>query len=120
MRLPNCESAFVEDAKLRYYLDESRRGDPGSKVGLFRDILGFTRLADLRGALLSHAVHGAAVACVETPWGLIWNIDGPLKGPLRTIPMRTAWIVESDSRSPRNITAFPLPDERALGSQHGH
>lgn len=118
--LPCREYAFVEDDKLGYYLEQFRRGGPGSKVGLFRDVLGFTDPELLRQALVGHAQAHAATLFVRTRWGDIWNVDGPLRGPSRTIMMRTGWILALGSRHPRNTTAYPLRRGGRIGSRHGH
>ncbi len=107
-RLPNSAGAWVPDAKLDYYLDDARRQAPNSKVGLFRDVLGFSDRQSLSRALVGHAQDHPAVEYATTPWGVLWNVDGPLEGPERTIPLRTAWMIVHGSRRPRNTTAYPL------------
>lgn len=110
--MPHRHHAVVDEAKLSYYLDDARRFRAGSKVGLFRDVLGFVEPDDLRRELLRHALAGAAHVHARTQWGVVWNVDGVLTGPRRALPMRTAWIITFGSATPRNTTAFPLPATR--------
>ena len=106
--LPNSALAWVPAAKLDYYLDDARRHAPNSKVGLFRDVLGFADRQSLSAALVRHAQAHPAVEYAMTSWGVLWNVDGLLEGPTRAIQMRTAWMIDHDSRRPRNTTAYPL------------
>jgi hypothetical protein len=108
MRLPNCERAFVDDSKLRYYLDEARRGDPGSKVGLVRDVLGFTDVTSLRAAIVAHAQQHHALRLPDRGHGSQFNVVGPMVGPRGAIVrMVSGWIIQPGARGPRNVTLFP-------------
>ena len=80
-RLPFRGHAFVEDAKLAYYLDERHRHIPGSKVKLVRDVLGFRDPAALRSALIAHARNNEATALPDQGHGARYNVSGPMIGP---------------------------------------
>lgn len=106
-RLPYRHNAVVDDLKLGYYLDESSRARPGSKVGIFRDILGFTDRESLRLALLAHGRENPASVFMASPYGVVWNVVGPMSGPSgRTTLIRTGWMIHHGSRTPVNTTAF--------------
>ncbi len=112
--LPFRENAIVTRTKLGYYLDERRRADPSSKVGLFRDVLGFADPDALRAALIAHANQHPAVIFERRSYGVIWNVDGAMRGPSgRTTVVRTSWIINMGAMTPLNTTAFRL---RAGGS----
>jgi len=105
--LPHRANAHVDDAKLGYYMDEARRADTGSKVGIFRGILGFMDGESARAALVSHAQTHEAFVMRQNEHGVIWNVIGPMSGPSgRTTIMRTGWIIHHGSRTPVNTTAF--------------
>lgn len=108
--LPFRERAFVEDSKLGYYLDERWRDEPGSKVKLVRDILGFADPAELRLAIIEHAQRHDAVQLPDRGHGRRYNVAGPMEGPSgAVIRMVSGWIVQPGMRAPRNVTLFPAP-----------
>lgn len=109
-RLPNWEQAFVEEAKLGYYLDDGRRGDPSSKVKLVRDVLGFGDRSALRAALLAHARDNRVVPLADLGHGARYNVVSPMIGPSGYVMgVVTGWIVDRGTTAPRNVTLFPSP-----------
>ncbi len=110
-RLPFRENCTIEPRKLTdYLLDESRRGMPGSKVGLIRDVLGFSGPAELRWALLMHARHNPAELFERRGDRAIYNVTGPLEGPGgRVEAFVSAWQVVDGSDSPMLVTVLLAP-----------
>lgn len=108
--LPFREPAFVAESKLGYYLDEARRNQPGSKVKLVRDVLGFSAPGVLRAAIVAHAQQNDAERLPDRGHGQQYNVTGPMVGPSGVV-MRivSGWILEPESRTPRNVTMFPAP-----------
>ncbi len=61
--------------------------------------------ADLRSIAQQYPV----VERTETPFGVKYVVDGELVSPLgRQAWVRTVWIVETGSKEPRLVTAFPI------------
>ncbi len=104
MRLPNAEKAFVEEPKLDYLLRAEEKG------GFFQAV-GFSAREprSLREALLGHARRQEVSRTLETPFGVKYVLDGPLKSPDGRDPeTRSVWIVETGGYRPRFLTAYPL------------
>lgn len=117
VRLPYRHNAIVRDEKLtRYYLDESRRGQPGSKIGLIRDALGFTDPTTLRAALIRHGQSYDAVFAHDNGFALNYAVTGPLTGPNGTTIERfmSTWAIPHGSRTPHNVT---VRIGRGMGAQ---
>ncbi len=111
-RLPNSAGAWVPDAKLDYYLDDVRRGEPNSKVKLVRDVLGFTERQVLRAALVAHARANDVVPLPDLGYGPRYNVVGPMIGPAGyEMMVVTGWIISPGARGPRNVTMFPAPKQ---------
>ena len=104
MRLPNAEKAFVEEPKLGYLLRAEEKGG-------FFEAVGFSAREpqSLRDALLGHARRQEVTRALETPFGVKYVLDGPLKSPDGRDPeTRSVWIVEIGGYQPRFLTAYPL------------
>ncbi len=67
----------MDDAKLGYYMDEVRRADTGSKVGIFRGILGFMDGESVRAALVRHAQTHEAFVMQQNEHGVILERHRP-------------------------------------------
>ena len=64
----------------------------------------------LRAALLDIAREGVVKSAVETRFGWKYVVDGYIEGPSGTEALvRTVWIVDTGSRQPRLVTAYPGP-----------
>ncbi len=110
MRLPNPDTAIVEEGKILEYLLNPEHPCNGGKAGFFF-ALGFRRETPqaLAGALRELAVGGSVVKNVETPHGRKYIVDGRIATPSgRKAGLRTVWIVDRGSESPRLVTAYPL------------
>ena len=107
-KLPNPEMLVVEQAKVVDYLLNplNSRG----KAAFFLK-LGFTS-ADWQGfadRLKQHGRENPVTTVAESPYGIRYSVEGPLNSPDRwPYPtIRTIWIVEAGSTTPRLITAHP-------------
>lgn len=111
---------MIPDGKLRFLIDEVSRTRTSSKVGTFRDLLGYTDHEELRAALLAHLHEHEGRFQRDTEWGARWYVDGRIP-PAPSAPpredgrgrapwnMRTVWEVSYSTRIPKLVTARPLP-----------
>jgi hypothetical protein len=109
--LPNAAQAQVSEAKILGYLlnPESKQGAAKAR---FFVACGFS-LTEWRlfaDALKRHA-HANPVArtAQDPPYGPRFAVDGPLLCPDgRYRNVRTVWIIDDESVSPRLVSAYPL------------
>jgi hypothetical protein len=108
-RLPNPERLRIDRAKIVDYLlsDENGRG----KARFFRR-LGFhpDQWEELADALRDQARSNPVSTEFDSPYGVRYVVEGPLRSPDGRWPpalVATVWLVESDTQAPRLITAFP-------------
>jgi hypothetical protein len=106
--LPNAERAQVDRRKLTDYLLSAAHPIGRGKARFFAG-LGFASSdAELmEAALRAVAESGEAVATEDTEFGRKYVVDGLLKGPKESAAIRTIWIVERNSETPRFVTAYP-------------
>ncbi len=109
MRLPNVEQAVVVPRKLTDYLlslDHPRgRAKAAWFEGLGFDLDAWRVVAD---ALLAHAQHHAVILRQETRFGIWYTLEGEFVARRNSVaPLRTVWFIETDSRLPRFVTAYP-------------
>ena len=109
--LPFKENCTIDPRKLTdYLLDESRRGDPGSKVGLIRDVLGFSRPAELQWALLAHARLNPCIVFERRADRVLYNVTGPLSGPRGHVDnLVAAWQLADGGETPQLVTVLLGP-----------
>ena len=85
----------------------------GSAKAKFFSRFGF-RLEEWQGLVEALRKQGASypvVKTVESSYGTRYAVDGPLESPDRRNPMvRTVWLLERGSTTPRLITAYPLEE----------
>ena len=109
MKLPNAAHARVDRKKIIEYLLCATHPDGKSKAEFFGRF-GF-RVQEwkiLAGSLLEHARSHSVVNAVDSTFGTRYTIDGPLDAPDGRKPrVRSVWIVEKGSTTPRLITAHP-------------
>ncbi|SRR6266566_3236629 len=108
MRLPNAEAAIVEREKITGYLLNPAHPDNGGKAELFL-ALGFTRenwraLADAFGEIARRAT---VTQQIDSPHGSKFIIDDYIEALGSRAAVRTVWIVDRGSESPRLVTAYP-------------
>ncbi len=111
MKLPNAEQAIVPERKVTLYLLNPAHPVGGSKAAFFL-CFGFTagEWQVLAATLQRHARENEVVETEETPHGIRYAVDGPMKAPGGTsLNVRSAWFMDPGSDAPRFVTAHPLP-----------
>lgn len=109
VRLPNAESAIVDEAKVRDYLllaaNPRSRGKPAFFHSLGYDL---DNAEFLRQALLKIAESETAEEGHPSPFGRKFEIRATLAGPSgKTARINTVWIIETGTTAPRFVTAYP-------------
>jgi len=67
----------------------------------------------LAAALKAQARSHAVASMVESSYGKRYSVDGAIETPDNRQPrptVRTVWILETGSRAPRLITAYPVQE----------
>lgn len=106
MRLPNAESAVVEDRKITEYLLCKSHEDGRGKANFFMQF-GFTH-DTLRRALLDLVQNNEVLALQSSDFGAKYVVEGRLAAPDGRSPhVRTIWIIDTGRTTPRLVTAFP-------------
>ena len=108
-RLPDCEKARIEDAKLYRYLLNMEHPD-GKAKARFYELIGYTtgNGEQLRADLLTLACSGSVVNELPNRVGRKYIVVGNLSAPNgRTYQLLTVWAVEPPDNEPRLITAYP-------------
>ncbi len=108
-KLPNIDAAVVADAKLVRYLLDTTHPRGGAKARFLRRF-GFSasRPDEARQALIEHARTNDVRASYSNPFGIIFEIDGPLSSPDGRDPVvRTVWTLDKGETAPRLITIIP-------------
>ena len=110
MKLPNVDSAVVDQEKITGYLLDPAHRYGASKARFFAQF-GF-RLAEweiLANALRAHAGQHEIARSKESGYGRRYEIDGPLDTPDGKRPrVRSVWQTDEGQLAPRLITAHPL------------
>lgn len=109
-KLPNCEYAIVEIAKLRDYclsLDHLRGRH---KARVFQSALGLTadHAEALRDALISAARSYEATSTGLDEYGQRYMLDFPMSGPSGRAVIRSSWIIRVDEDFPRLASCYVL------------
>jgi hypothetical protein len=114
MLLPSGERAFIDRGKITDYLLSESHPDGRGKAQFFSQH-GFRseRWGILADALLGVGVSNPVVGSVQSAYGVRYVVDGALSCPDGRRPtVRTIWILENGSNSPRLVTAYPIEGER--------
>lgn len=110
MKLPNAESAIVEQEKVCGYLLNAQHRYGASKARFFEEF-GFT-LESWQLLAESLREHGRLYDVSkekETGFGPRFEVDGELMAPDGRRPyLRTVWQIDHGETVPRLITAYPL------------
>lgn len=109
MKLPNAEHAIIERDKVADYLLNSGHPDNGGKAP-YIVAFGFHRDAwdVFAEALHRLAVTGEITKSLDSPHGMKYILDGEIETPAgRQVSLRTIWILDSGSKAPRLVTAYP-------------
>jgi len=110
MKLPHGDSCVVDRRKITEYLLPTTHPDGAAKAAFFLRF-GFVSgdwpvLAD---ALREHGQAYEVTNSVASEYGVRYTVDGALRTPDGRNPViRTVWMTEEGSESPRLITAHPL------------
>lgn len=111
-KLPHADRAFVPDEKFELYLVPTHKvGGPKLK---FLESFGFDGLdrEPIRAALIAHGGAWEA-AVIPTPFGVKYEVDGPLRTPSGVEPwVRTVWHIDGGATAPRFVTLKPLARPR--------
>jgi hypothetical protein len=110
VRLPEHADAVVSREKIADYLLSVAHPDGSSKAVFFRG-LGFSGEAweVFREALLRHAAEHEVTRVETSPFGTRYVVEGVLHAPDGRQPfVRVVWFVDSGSKVPRLVTAYPL------------
>jgi hypothetical protein len=108
-RVPNAANAIVEPRKITHYL-LSGTSAKGAPKATFFEWFGFRRDQPdvLAVALLAHIAAHQIDKVLPSPWGLKYEISGPMPAPDGRVPtVRTVWIVNTGTTVPRFVTAVP-------------
>lgn len=115
MKLSNSDKARVDREKITEYLLYASHPDGCSKAAFFAQY-GFAleRWKILAESLRKQGITHPVVKTMESTYGTRYSVDGPLETPDGRNPyVRTVWIIEKLSATPRLITAHPI-----LGGNH--
>ena len=110
--LPYAEHAFIDDAKLVHYCLALDHPVGRNKALLFRSTLGFTAsdASALRGLILEAVrVHDAVPGRLDE-FGQRYAVDFPVKTPVGSAAVRSAWIIRSEENFPRLTSCFVLTE----------
>ena len=109
MKLPNRENALIERSKLCGYLLNPNHPQGRHKAAFFAR-LGYTidRWELLEADLRQYHLDLDVYAEKASQYGAKYEIHGPITGPNGVSgDCVTVWIVETGSRIPRLVTAYP-------------
>lgn len=110
MRLPHAENAVVDIRKLRDYCLNSVHPRGRHKARMFAAAVGMTceNADELRDALLEAARSEEAHLGRRDEYGQRYIIDFVLKWRGRQALVRSSWIIEHGSDTPRLLSCYPL------------
>jgi hypothetical protein len=112
VKLPNAETALVEDLKLLGYLLNPKHPH-GAHKARYLGRFGFSakELEVARQALLEHGKSHEVARVSQTGFGPRYAVEGILKTPDGRNPyVRTVWQMDKGEVAPRLITAYPLDE----------
>lgn len=107
MKLPGGADAKVEREKLENYL-LSRTHPTGRFKARFFHAVGLDDPERLGQVLRELARRGTVRSRIPTRHGTKYVVDGQMETPKgNRVPIRTVWILEHGSETPRLVTAYP-------------
>ena len=109
MRIPNAERAVVDMRKLRDYCLNPLHDEGKHKARLFAAI-GITanEVEELRAILLQVVKIGEANLGRHDSYGQRYILDFPLNWRGKETVIRSGWIIEHETETPRLTTCYPL------------
>ncbi|ASC73481.1 hypothetical protein XM38_044480 [Halomicronema hongdechloris C2206] len=110
MLIPYAANAVVDIRKLRDYCLNSEHDDGKHKARLFRSKLGMTSddAEALRQILLAVVVSREAQLGRRDQFGQRYTVDFMVEWQNRSATVRSGWIVEHGSETPKLTTCYPL------------
>jgi hypothetical protein len=110
MLIPHAERAVVDIQKLRDYCLNSLHNEGQHKARLFASALGITDkdAEDLRTLLLQAVKSADAKLGRRDVYGQRYTIDFLLTWHDKQAMVRSGWIIEHTSNTPRLTTCYPL------------
>ncbi|MBW4655968.1 MAG: hypothetical protein KME20_23440 [Kaiparowitsia implicata GSE-PSE-MK54-09C] len=110
MLVPNAEQAVVDIRKLRDYCLNPEHDDGKHKARLFSSILGMAAsdAEKLRQILLEVVKTHEAQLGRQDEFGQRYTLDFIIEWQNRSATLRSGWIIEHDSETPRLTTCYPL------------
>ncbi len=110
MMIPNARRAAVDIRKLRDYCLDATHDEGKHKARLFAAALGMTRddAEDLRDALLQAANTHEAKLGRRDGYGQRYVVDFPIEWRGKRALIRSGWIIEHGSDTPRLTYCYPL------------
>jgi len=110
MTIPNAEHALVDIRKLRDYCLNPTHDDGKHKARLFAAALGMTRndAGDLRDVLLQAVRTQEAQLGRRDEYGQRYIVDFMLQWRSKRAMIRSGWIIEHGSNTPRLTSCYPL------------
>ncbi|MDJ1185492.1 DUF6883 domain-containing protein [Roseofilum casamattae] len=110
MLLPHAENAVVDIRKLRDYCLNLDHNDGKHKARLFSSLLGISAndAEALREILLARVCTESAQLGRQDEFGQRYTIDFTLEWQDRSARLRSGWILECDSQTPKLTTCYPL------------
>jgi hypothetical protein len=109
VKLPNGDRAVVDMEKLSGYCLNPQHPRGRNKARVFAAIgIREEDARELRTALLTAAREGYAELLGETPYGARYIVDFALDRAGNNVVVRSAWIVDAGTETPRLITCYVL------------
>lgn len=111
MKLPYLENAYVPEAKIVKYLLNLEHRQGGKDKAVFFMRFGFTMASweMLAQALLAHATAYEVASTITLPDRIHYVVEGVIISPDGRNPqIRSVWVIETDSTTPRFVSAYPL------------
>ncbi|MEM8643169.1 MAG: DUF6883 domain-containing protein [Cyanobacteria bacterium P01_D01_bin.44] len=110
MKLPNPESAIVDDEKLSGYCLNPFHSDGRHKARVFQSALGLNQenSDDLRSALLGAVQTCEAIPDKRNRYGQKYIVDFLMTRLDKETMIRSIWIVRDDENFPRLVTCYIL------------
>ncbi|MBI4781413.1 MAG: hypothetical protein HY785_08805 [Oscillatoriophycideae cyanobacterium NC_groundwater_1537_Pr4_S-0.65um_50_18] len=110
MLIPNAENAIVDIRKLRDYCLSLEHDDGKHKARLFSSILGMTadNAEELGQILLEVIKTHEAQSGRQDEFGQRYTLDFTIEWQNRSATLRSGWIIEHGSETPKLTTCYPL------------
>ena len=110
MPIPNAERAVVDIRKLRDYCLNPLHDEGQHKARMFATALGLTAedAEDLQALLLQAVKTADAQLGRRDAYGQRYTVDILLTWRDKQAMVRSGWIIEHDSDTPRLTTCYPL------------